>query len=186
MDPEGYIKEAKSKMEKAIIATGHELSGVRTGRATTNILDRVTVDYYGTQTPLSQVANISVPEAQLIVIQPWDKGIIGDIEKAIQQADIGLNPSSDGQIIRLLFPPLSEERRREMAKMAKKYGEEGKVAIRNIRRDVNEHLKLMEKDHDISEDRLEGTKTEVQELTDKFIAKIDVIVTKKEEEIMEV
>ncbi len=186
MDPEGYIKEAKIKMEKAIAATGHDLAGVRTGRATTNILDKITVDYYGTPTLLDQVANISVPESQLLVIQPWDKNIIGDIEKAIQQADLGVNPSNDGQIVRVPFPPLSEERRREMAKLAKKYGEEGKISIRNIRRDTNEHMKSMEKDHEISEDRLDGAKEEVQDITDKFIEEIDTMLAKKEEEIMEV
>jgi len=186
MDPEGYVRETKIRMEKAVAATGHELASVRTGRANTSILDRVTIDYYGTVTSLNQVANISVPEAQLIVIQPWDKNIIVDIEKAIQQSELGLNPSNDGQIVRIPFPPLNEERRREMAKLAKKYGEEGKVSIRNIRRDTNEHLKALEKEHEISEDRLEGAKEEVQELTNKYIGEIDMIVDKKEEEIMEV
>lgn len=186
MDPDSVIKEARERMEKAVTTVGHELAGVRTGRASVSLLDRIQVDYYGTKTPLKQTSNISVPEPQLIVIQPWDKSMIGVIEKAIFQSDLGLTPSNDGQVVRLPFPPLSEERRKELAKLAKKYGEEGKVAIRNIRRDANEHLKGLEKTHEISEDRLEGAKEEVQEFTDRYIVDVDKIVDQKEKEIMEV
>ena len=180
------VDKAKERMEKAAAATGHELGGIRTGRATTGILDRVFVDYYGTKTPIKQAANISVPEPQLLVIQPWDKSMLAAIEKAILQSDLGLTPANDGQLIRLPFPPLSEERRKDMVKLVKKLCEEGRVAVRNIRRDANEHLKESEKKHDISEDDLERAEEEVQRLTDKYIAEIDELLKAKEKEIMEV
>lgn len=180
------VDNAGNRMEKAVAATGHEFSGVRTGRASTVILDRVFVDYYGTKTPLKQVANINVPEPQLLVIQPWDKSVMGAIEKAIMQSDLGLTPSNDGQVIRLPFPPLSEERRKDMVKLVKKLGEEGKVAVRNIRRDANEHLKDSEKQHEISENELERGQDEVQDLTDRYISEIDELLKIKEKEVMEV
>lgn len=173
-------------MEKAVIATGHELAGIRTGRASTAILDRIFIDYYGTKTSLKQVASINTPESQLLVVQPWDKSILSTVEKAILQSDLGLTPSNDGQVIRLPFPPLSEERRKELVKVAKKIGEDGRIAVRNIRRDANDHLRHKEKDHEISEDDLERAQEEVQKLTDKYIAEIDEMLGVKEREIMEV
>jgi len=180
------IKNAKEKMKKAVIATGHELAGVRTGRASANILDRINIDYYGTKTPINQAAGISVPEPQLLVIQPWDKSIMAEIEKAILNSDLGITPSNDGEVIRLPFPPLSEERRKELVKIVKKYAEEGRVAVRNIRRDANEHLKKEEKRHEISEDDLERAEKEVQKLTDSRIKEIDELFRMKEKEIMKV
>ncbi|HEX21792.1 MAG TPA: ribosome recycling factor [Actinobacteria bacterium] len=180
------IKNARERMKKAIIATGHELAGVRTGRASASILDRINIDYYGTKTPINQAASISVPESQLLLIQPWDKSIIAEIEKAILNSDLGITPANDGQVIRLPFPPLSEERRKELVKIVKKYAEEGRVAVRNIRRDANEHLKKEEKNHEISEDDLARAEDEVQKLTDGKIKDIDDLLTMKEKEIMEV
>lgn len=180
------VSEAQARMNKAVVSTSHELAGVRTGRASASILDRVIVDYYGTKTPLKQVANISVPEAQLIIIQPWDKSVMGAVEKAIINADLGLNPSNDGQVIRLPFPPLTEDRRREMVKLVKNYCEEGKVAVRNIRRDANEDLKMSEKSHDITEDDLEDDKHSIQKFTDKAIAEIDELFKVKEKELLEI
>ncbi|HEY8462697.1 MAG TPA: ribosome recycling factor [Bacillota bacterium] len=173
-------------MKATIEATKRELAAVRTGRANAGILDRVMVEYYGTPTPLKQLASISVPEARMIVIQPWDKAAVSAIEKAIQKADLGLNPVNDGGTIRLPVPQLTEERRKELVKVVKKEAEEKRVAIRNLRRDANEKAKAMEKNGRISEDEGKRALDEIQKLTDKYIAEIDRLLGQKEKEIMEV
>ncbi|WP_408010995.1 ribosome recycling factor [Pseudalkalibacillus sp. A8] len=180
------IKQADEKMQKAVTAFRRELATLRAGRANPSLLDRVSVEYYGALTPLNQMANISVPEARLLVIQPYDKSIIGEIEKAIQKAELGLSPSNDGDVIRIAIPALTEERRKELVKLVKKYSEEGKVAVRNIRRDANDELKKLEKGGDMTEDDLRHYSDEVQKVTDRFVAEIDSIAAAKEKEIMEV
>ncbi|MCL5292481.1 MAG: ribosome recycling factor [Actinobacteria bacterium] len=180
------LSESESKMIKAIEALKKEFSGVRTGRASAGIFDHIKVDYYGTKTPLKQMASLSIPEPQLVVIQPWDKGAIGAIEKAILQSDLGLNPSNDGNVIRVPFPPLSEERRREIVKVAHKIGEDGKVAVRNVRHEARDHLHELEKEKLISEDDRDRGEKKVQELTDKYGKQIDELLSHKEKEIMEV
>lgn len=178
--------EASAGMEKSIDALKRDLGKVRTGRASLSLLDDVRVDYYGTPTPLSQVGTLAVPEPRLITIQPWEKNLIPEIEKAILKSDLGLNPMSDGQLIRLAFPPLTEERRKEMVKQVKRMGEDAKIGVRNVRRDANDTLKMMEKEKDISEDdQKRGTK-DIQDLTDKFIKKVDDVVEAKEKELMEI
>lgn len=185
MAEETYV-DAKRRMEKAVESTKSELSKLRTGKASTALVDTIQVHYYGTKVLLKQVGNISTPEPRLIVIQPWDKSILSEIEKAILKSDLGLNPSNDGVAIRIPIPSLTEERRRELVKLVKKLGEEGKVAIRNVRRDANEKLKSAEKDHTISEDDLHRFQDNIQELTDEYIKAIDEILKTKETEIMEV
>ncbi len=180
------IKQADEKMQKAVAAFRRELATLRAGRANPSLLDRVSVEYYGALTPLNQMANISVPEARLLVIQPYDKSIIVEIEKAIQKAELGLSPSNDGDVIRIAIPALTEERRKELVKLVKKYTEEGKVAVRNIRRDTNDELKKLEKGGDMTEDDLRHYSDEVQKVTDRFVAEIDSIAAAKEKEIMEV
>lgn len=179
-------KEAEEKMQKTITSLKHEFASVRAGRANPSLLDRITVDYYGIPTPLNQLANISAPEARLLVIQPWDSKSIGDIEREILKSDLGLNPSNDGKIIRLAIPQLTEERRKELSKLVKKLGEESKVAIRNIRRDSNDELKKAEKDKLITEDDLKQGYDEVQKITDDYSKEIDVLADKKIQEIMEI
>lgn len=183
---DAILKECEKKMEKTIHVLEEELHGVRTGRASASILDNVTVDYYGQPTPITQVASVSVPEPRLITVSPWDASIIGDIEKAIISSDLGLNPGNDGKVIRIPVPALSEERRKEFVKVAKKYGEQAKVAIRNIRREENEKLKKMKKDGELPEDLEKKLLDEVQKLTDEFVKRIDDIVAKKEADILEV
>ena len=180
------LNEATDKMEKAISAYSRELASIRAGRANASMLDRITVDYYGTPTPINQMAGISVPEARLLVIQPYDKSILGDIEKAIMKSDIGIQPSNDGSIIRLSVPALTEDRRKDLVKTAKKEAEEAKVAIRNVRRDANEDFKKLEKDSAITEDDLHRNGEEIQKLTDSYIKKIDDIAKAKEDEILEI
>ncbi len=181
------LNDAKKRMEKAIDALAHELGGLRTGRASIAILDGIRVDYYGTPTPLAQLATLSVPESRMITIQPWDISQINAIEKAIMSSDLGLNPSNDGKIIRISIPQLTEERRKELVKLARKYGEECKVAVRNIRRDANEAFKKLEKDKQISQDELKKHQHDVQELTDRETRRVDnEILPRKEAEIMEV
>lgn len=180
------LKETENRMKAVIEATKKELAAVRTGRANTALLDRVTVDYYGTPTPINQLANISAPEARLLVIQPWDKGILKDVEKAILKSDLGLVPTNDGTVIRIAIPQLTEERRRELVKLVKKEAEEKRVAVRNIRRDTNEHIKAQEKKGQVSEDDSRRGQDEIQKLTDKYIAEIDRLVEHKEKEILEV
>lgn len=178
--------QAEEKMRKALESTGRHLAGIRTGRATTALLDGIKVDYYGSSLPLSQVAGINIPETRLIIVQPWDKGLIPVIEKAIQASDLGLTPSNDGNIIRLPIPPLSEERRKDLVKVAKRFAEEGRVAIRNIRREANAALKKAQKGGTISEDEQRRGLDDIQELTDKYIELIDEAFQKKEQDIMEV
>lgn len=184
--PKQVIANTKDKMVKAVQAYTRELARIRAGRASASLLDRITVDYYGAPTPINQLASISVPEARMLVIQPYDKSILGDIEKAILKSDIGLNPANDGSIIRLAVPALTEERRRELVKQVKKEAEEAKIAIRNIRRDGNEDLKKLEKNGEITEDDLRGYSDDVQKMTDEHINKIDALAKEKEKEIMEV
>jgi len=183
--PKETIREARIKMEKAIESNAKELSNIRTGRATISLLDGINIDYYGAKSPINQVASISIPEARLMIIQPWDKSIIGTIEKAILKADLGLNVTSDGNVIRIVVPELTEERRKDLAKLVKKLSEEGKISIRNIRRDANDNLKKLEKAGKVSEDDSKREQSEIQELTDANIKKIDEMVAIKEKEIME-
>lgn len=180
------MKEAEKKMQKAADALVRDLTQVRAGRANPAILDRVTVEYYGAPTPLAQVGTISVPEARVIVIQPWDTTILGDIEKAINAADIGIHPNNDGKVIRLNFPPLDGERRKELVKEVSKRGEEAKVAVRGVRRDAIERFKKQKKAGEVTEDGLLDLEDDIQKMTDKFIKKIDEIVNEKENEIREV
>ncbi|RXI97977.1 ribosome recycling factor [Anaerobacillus alkaliphilus] len=180
------IKLSEEKMNKAIEALKRELVTLRAGRANPAILDKIQVEYYGALTPLNQLASITVPEARLLVIQPFDKTAINDIDRAIQKSDLGLSPSNDGTVIRITIPPLTEERRRDLVKLVKKYGEEAKVAIRNIRRDANDELKKLQKDGELTEDELRRSTDEVQKLTDKEIVKVDEVASAKEKEIMEV
>jgi ribosome recycling factor len=180
------IKDTDQHMDKSVSALNHEFATVRTGRASASLLDKITVDYYGVQTPLNQIATVSVPEAQLLVIQPYDKNAMSGIEKALQASDLGLTPNNDGQVIRLPFPPLTEERRVELVKLCKQYAEEARVGVRNIRRDSNEKLKKMEKSHEISQDDLHRAEDEIQKLTDSHTSAIDEALKRKEEEIMEV
>jgi ribosome recycling factor len=184
--PKSVINDTKTKMENAIQAFSRELASIRAGRANPSILNKLTVDYYGAPTPINQVAGVAVPEARLIVIQPYDKTILGDIEKAIMKSDLGLSPSNDGTVIRLAIPALTEERRKDLVKQVKKEAEEAKVGIRNTRRDANDDLKKLEKKSEITEDDLRSYSDEVQKLTDSFIVKIDEVAKDKEKEIMEV
>ncbi len=186
MEINEIISRAQQKMDKAIALTGDELKGIRTGRATSSLLDRVNVDYYGTPTPIKQVANINVPEPQLLTIAPWDKTTIPAIEKAIQTSDLGITPSNDGNIIRLALPPLTEERRKEFAKVVHNIGEEAKISVRNVRRDAIEELKKIQKDGKISEDDLYREQEHIQKITDQHTHKIDELVKAKEKELMTV
>ncbi|NPC92604.1 ribosome recycling factor [Bacillus sp. WMMC1349] len=180
------MNETKERMEKAIHAYQRELATVRAGRANPSLFDKVTVEYYGAQTPLNQIASINVPEARMLIITPYDKTALGDIEKAIQKADLGVTPTNDGNIIRITIPALTEERRKELVKLVKKYSEEAKVAVRNIRRDANDDLKKIEKNGEMTEDELRSSTEDVQKLTDEYVSKIDEITKDKEKEIMEV
>ncbi|WJY28708.1 MULTISPECIES: ribosome recycling factor [Sporosarcina] len=184
--PKSVMDQTTERMEKAIQSLTRELASIRAGRANASLLDRISVMYYGAPTPLNQMAGISVPEARLLVIQPYDKTTLGEIEKAILKSDIGITPSNDGSVIRLAVPALTEERRKELVKEVKKDGEESKVAVRNIRRDANDELKKLEKDGEITEDELRRYSEEVQKLTDAYISKIDGLAEDKEKEIMEI
>jgi len=183
--PQAIKKNAEERMDKALGALRRDLSTLRAGRATPAMLDRVQVEYYGALTPINQLANINTPDSRTLIIQPWDKSSLGAIEKAILKSDLGLTPSNDGSVIRLGIPPLTEERRAELVKSTKKFGEEAKVAIRNIRRDANDDVKKLEKT-DISEDESRRHQDDIQKTTDKFIAEVDKILAVKEKEIMEV
>lgn len=180
------LKKGEADMKPVIAATKNAFGAVRTGRANPSLLDRIVVDYYNTPTPLNQMANISAPEARLLVIQPWDKSVIKDIEKAILTSDLGLTPNNDGNVLRIAIPQLTEERRKDLVKIVKKEAEDHKVAIRNVRRDLNDALKKLEKNGDIKEDDCHRGLDEVQELTDKYIAEIDELLAVKEKEIMEI
>jgi ribosome recycling factor len=184
--PKQVISNAKTKMEKAIGAYTRELASIRAGRANASLLDRISIDYYGSPTPVNQVAGISVPEARLLVIQPYDKTVLGEIEKAILKSDLGLNPSNDGSVIRIAIPALTEERRKELVKVVKKEAEEAKIAVRNVRRDANDDLKKLEKSGEITEDDLRGYADDIQKMTDSNITRIDEITKDKEKEILEV
>jgi len=183
---EALFKDLEQKMKKAIEAMEKDFKKVRTGRANPAILDNVMVDYYGNATPLNQVGNVSVPDPQMIVISPWEKNMLKEIEKAIQVADLGITPQNDGNIVRLPIPPLTEERRKEMVKQIKKTGENAKIPIRNVRRDGNEQLKQMEKSKDISQDDQKKEMTKIQSLTDEHIKIVDDLMKDKEKELMEV
>ncbi|MFS8651841.1 MAG: ribosome recycling factor [Caldibacillus sp.] len=180
------LKQTRERMNKAVQAYTRELATIRAGRANASLLDRVTVEYYGVPTPINQLAGISVPEPRMLVIQPYDKSVIDEMEKAILKSDLGVNPTSDGNVIRIVLPPLTEERRRELTKVVKKVSEEARVAVRNIRRDANDELKKMEKNGEISKDELHSYTDDIQKLTNEFIAKIDKLTEEKEAEIMEV
>ncbi|MCL6612179.1 MAG: ribosome recycling factor [Peptococcaceae bacterium] len=180
------IAEAEASMKKTVEVVKKEYASLRAGRATPALLDKVMVNYYGTPTPVTQMANISAPEARLLVIQPWDKSTIPEIERAIMKSDLGINPASDGTVIRLAIPQLTQERRQELVKVIKKKAEDGRVAVRNVRRDANEALKAMEKKGELTEDELRRSQEEVQKLTDKYIKEIDQITANKEKEIMQV
>jgi ribosome recycling factor len=179
-------KTAQEKMHKAVEAVDHEFSSLRTGRASIALVDGVHVDAYGSSMPLKQIAQIATPDARSIVITPYDKGQMHAIEKAILAANIGLTPNNDGKVIRLMIPPLTEERRKDLVKLAKKMAEEGRVAVRNVRRHANDEIKTTEKHHEITEDDRERASHKVQELTDKFIKEIEELLDRKEKEIMEV
>jgi len=183
---ETILIESEEKMEKALVSLAGEFSRLRTGRASSALLEGVKVNYYGTLTPLKQIASVSVPDSRSITIQPWDRSAFGDVEKAILKSDLGLNPINDGKIIRINIPPLTEERRKELVKVAKKYSEDAKIAIRNIRRDANEALKKMQKGKEITEDDLHKGQNNVQKLTDEQVAKADEALKAKESEIMEI
>lgn len=179
-------KSLSEKMEKTIQSLRRELGSLRAGKASPALLERVTVDYYGTPTPINQVANIHAPEPRLLTVQPWDKSMIGEIEKAIQKSDLGLNPTSDGTVIRIVIPPMTEERRNELVKLVRKMGEDAKVGVRNIRRDANDAIKKEEKAGELSTDEARRRQDEVQKVTDQYIKEIEAIVAAKEKEIMEV
>ena len=180
------LKSAEDHMRGVVETTKREFMAVRTGRANPAILDRVIVEYYGTPTPLNQVGNILAPEPRLLVIQPWDRSILGQIEKAILRSDLGLNPTNDGHSIRIAIPPLTEERRKELVKVVRKEAEEQRINVRNIRRDANDRLKGMRKTSEITEDQEKRALDDVQKLTDKYIGEIDRLLGVKEQEIMEV
>ncbi len=178
--------DGEIRMEKTLEALGRDLNTLRTGRATPALLENVTIDYYNTPTPLNQIASVSAPEARLIVIQPWDKGSIKDIEKSLQKSEMGFNPNNDGTVIRLPIPPLTQERRRDLVKVLKRKVEDGKVAVRNVRRDSIEQLRAMEKNKQISQDENRRAQDQIQKVTDSFVGKMDQVSSDKESEIMQV
>ncbi len=185
MSNQEIYKNTKEQMSKSVEAFKVQLSKVRTGRASAGLIDGVNVDYYGAATPVNQVGSVSIPDARTIMIQPFDRSIINDIEKAIRAADLGFNPQNDGTVIRIPVPPLTEERRKEFVKMCKKYAEDFKVAVRNVRRDSIDEVKKMEKDKLINEDDRKRAEDEVQKITDEFVKNIDTILTAKEKELMD-
>lgn len=184
--PNSVKNDAKDRMEKTLAALKRELASLRAGRATPSLLDKVQVEYYGALTPINQLANISAPEPRLLVIQPWDKSSLANIEKAIQKSELGITPNNDGDVIRINIPALTEERRAELVKVVKKSGEEAKVSIRNIRRDANDEFKKMEKSGDISEDEGRRHQDDIQKMTDQYVKQIDEAVASKEKDIMSV
>ena len=185
MDIDTILLDTEDRMEKAMAALERDFQKLRTGRATTALVDGIKADYYGTPTPISQMASVAVPDSRTITIQPWDKGGISVVEKAILKSDLGLTPVNAGKIIRISIPPLTADRRKELGKLARKSGEEAKVAVRNVRRDANDQLKKLEKDKAISEDELKKATDDVQKLTDKYVAKVDEKCAAKEKEIMD-
>ena len=180
------LDESENNMKKTIDAVKKEFASLRAGRATPALLDKIVVNYYGTLTPINQLANISVPEARLLVIQPWDKNAFSEIERAIMKSDLGITPASDGTVIRLAVPQLTQERRTELLKVIKKKAEEGRVAVRNVRRETNDKLKAGQKDGDLTEDDLKRNQEEAQKLTDKYVKEIDGLLAAKEQEMMQV
>jgi ribosome recycling factor len=173
-------------MKKSLEVLIHELSGIRTGKASPGLLDSLRVNYYGSMVPVKQVANVAVPDARLITIQPWDRALIQEIEKAIRTSELGLNPQNDGGLIRLPIPPLTEERRKDLVKVIKRIGEDSKVALRNVRREANDRIKKLEKEHDLSEDDMRHKQDAIQKLTDSFVHKVDEAIAAKEKEILEI
>ena len=180
------FKEYGRRMDKSLEHLGEEFGSVRAGRANAKVLDRITVEYYGSETPLAGVASISSPDARTLVVQPWDTKLLRDIEKAIQMSDLGINPQNDGRVIRLIFPQLTEERRKELTKQVKKYGEEAKVSVRNVRRDAVDKMKKQQKASEITEDDYKIAEKDIQKLTDDFTKKVDDVIGKKEKELMAV
>jgi ribosome recycling factor len=186
MTVEDTLKDAEHKMQAAVGVAQDELSSIRTGRANPKLVERLTVDYYGTQVPLNQLASFSVPEPRLLVIQPFDRNAIASIEKGIMSSDLGLTPSNDGNLIRLAFPPLTEERRRDLIKVAHQRAEDGRIAVRNVRRHAKDAMERLERDHGISEDDLKRSEKELQRLTDQFVAEIDTLLDHKQKDLGEV
>ncbi|MBO9609318.1 MAG: ribosome recycling factor [Paenibacillaceae bacterium] len=184
--PQSVKRSAEDRMDKALSALKRELATLRAGRATPSLLDRVQVEYYGAMTPVNQLANINTPDSRTLMIQPWDKSSMSAIEKAIMKSDLGLTPSNDGSTIRIVIPALTEERRSDLVKMTRKFGEEAKVAVRNVRRDANDEIKKLEKSAGLSEDESRRHQDDIQKATDKFIAEVDKTLAAKEKEIMEV
>jgi ribosome recycling factor len=180
------MKSAREKMEKAVEAVRNEFGTVRTGKASTSLLDHVRVEAYGSHVPLNQVATVSAPEARLLLVQPWDRGMMGPVEKAIRTADLGLNPANDGKVIRVPIPPLTEERRREYVRVLHKMAEEGRIAVRHVRKEANDEIKHRQKDGELSEDEARREQDEVQKLTNQFVERLDELLKHKEAEIMEV
>jgi ribosome recycling factor len=180
------LAQARTHMEKAVEALRREFGSVRTGKASPGLLDTVRVDAYGSKMPMNQVASVSAPEPRLLVVQPWDKGLLGEVEKAIRNSDLGLNPSNDGNLIRVPVPPLTEERRKEMVRVLHKLAEEARVAIRHARQEANKVIRQQQQDHDLSEDEAHRQMQEVQKLTDEFVARVDETLKHKEHEVMEV
>lgn len=180
------LADVKGRMDKTVESIKHELATIRTGKANAGLLENIRVDSYGTQTPLNQVASIAVPDAHSLVVQPWDKSLVGEIVRAVQKEDLGLNPLVEGDAVRIPVPPLNEERRKELVRHARKIAEDGKIAIRNIRRDANDHLKKQEKDKVLTSDMMHDALNEVQKATDKHCATLDEVVASKEKEVMEV
>lgn len=181
-----FAKNAEERMKKAVETIRHEVATIRTSKATTSLLDGIRVDYYGSHVPLQQVASVSAPEARLLVIQPWERNVLPEVVKAIQKSDLGLNPVDDGTVVRLNLPPLTEERRKDLVKVLGKIVEDGRVRVRTIRRECNDELKKLEREHKISEDDSKKTQTEVQKLTDRYVQVLDEIFHKKQAEVMEV
>ena len=183
---EAIKKSAEEKMKKAVKALEDDFKTIRTGRASAALFENIRVDYYEQKVPLNQVATISIPEARLVIIQPWDRSVLPEIEKAIQKSELSVNPNNDGKVIRIAIPPLTEERRKELAKVAKNIAEKSRVSIRNVRRDTNEDIKKQEKDSSLSEDQAKRGMDEIQKLTDKYIEEINTVLGKKDKEIMEI
>ncbi len=186
MDKDTLLLDTEERMEKAISALEKEFTKLRTGRATTSLVDNLKVDYYGTMTPVQQMATVAAPDSRTVTIQPWDKGAMSLIEKAIMNSDLGLTPQNDGKVIRISIPPLTEDRRKELVKVCKKYTEDAKIAIRNVRRDANDGFKKLEKDKVMSEDELKKAMDDIQKVTDSYVAKADQKAQAKEKEIMEI
>ena len=185
-DKAAVLREAEDKMQKAVSVNREELTSIRSGRASPSLLNRITVDYYGTQTPLNQIANLSVPEPRLLVIAPYDPNSISAIEKALLASDLGITPNNDGQVVRLAFPQLTEERRKELIKVAHVRAEEGRVSVRGVRRHAKQELERMKKDHALSEDEERGAEAQLQKMTDKYVAEVDDNLKRKEAELSEV